>query len=91
MRLLALKGDWGGSAAFGVIASEIRTPDIKYLRKKHKTFAYIGKKHIYDRFESLVGAFMAKDMNFSRKSAENLRICRKKCNFAKLFIIMGAV
>ena len=61
------------------------------LRKNQDLFAYIRKKHIYGRFESLVGAFMAKDMDFSRKLAENLRICRKKCNFAKLFIIMGAV
>ena len=64
---------------------------IKFCAKIRIYLRISEKKHIYDRFESLVGAFMAKDMDFSRKLAENLRICRKKCNFAKLFIIMGAV
>ena len=42
-------------AAFGVIAPKICTQYIKYLRKKHETFAYIAKKRkLREVYEKLI-------------------------------------
>ena len=63
------------------IASEICTQDIKYLRKKHKRFAYIRKKQYFCRRKN--GGCTQKNEKKSGKMDKNLRMWNNIRNFAE--------